>query len=83
MKLYFGCGNHKVEGFIGVDKVKTAHADILHDMNVYPYPFADNTVDEALLINILEHFPDIIRVMEEIWRICKKKFKCVRIRLYF
>lgn len=71
LNLYFGCGKHKVKGFIGVDKIKTAGVDIVHDMNVYPYPFADSTVDEVLLINILEHFPDIIKVIEEIWRICK------------
>ena len=71
MKLYFGCGRHRVEGFIGVDKTQTGQVDVVHDMNVYPYPFADNSVDAVLLINILEHFPDIIKVTEEIWRICK------------
>src|SRR2546428_9543428 len=71
MKLYFGCGKHRVEGFIGVDKIRTAQVDVVHDMNVFPYPFDDDTVEEVLLINILEHFPDIIKVMEEIWMICK------------
>ena len=71
MKLYFGCGRHKVEGFIGVDKIQTGQVDVVHDMNVYPYPFPDNTIDEVLLLNILEHFPDIIRVIEEVWRICR------------
>jgi SAM-dependent methyltransferase len=71
LKLYFGCGNHKIEGFIGVDKIKAASVDIVHDMNLYPYPFGESTVEEVLLLNILEHFPDIIKVMEEIWRICK------------
>ena len=71
MKIYFGCGKHRVEGFIGVDKIKTDTVDIVHDMNVYPYPFADDTIDEVLLIDILEHLPDTIKVMEEIWRICR------------
>jgi len=71
MKIYFGCGKHRVEGFIGVDKIQTGQVDVVHDMNVYPYPFAENSVDEVLLIQILEHLPDTIRVVEEIWRICK------------
>ena len=71
MKLYFGCGKHRVEGFIGVDKIKTGQVDIVHDMNVYPYPFAEDSVDEVLLIHILEHLADTIKVVEEIWRICK------------
>jgi hypothetical protein len=40
-------------------------------MNVYPYPFAESTCDEVLLINILEHLADTTKVMEEIWRICR------------
>ena len=71
MKIYFGCGKHKVEGFIGVDKLVLPSVDIVHDMNIFPYPFSDNSVDEVLLFNIIEHLPDTVRVMEEIWRICK------------
>lgn len=37
-------------------------------MNVYFYPFGDNTIDEVLPINILEHFSDIIKVIEEVKR---------------
>jgi len=71
MKVYFGCGKHKIHGYFGVDKVPMDSVDVVHDMNVYPYPFRDNSVDEVLLINILEHLPDTIKVMEEIWRICR------------
>jgi hypothetical protein len=71
MNLYFGCGKDKVDGFLGIDRVKTGAVDIIHDMNTFPYPFDDNSVNNVLLSHILEHLPDTIRVMEEIWRICK------------
>lgn len=71
MKLYFGCGHHVVEGFLGVDRIEAPEVDIVHDMSMYPYPFDDNSVDGVLLNNILEHFADTIKVMEEMWRICK------------
>ncbi len=60
-----------MEGFIGVDRIKMEAVDVVHDMNVFPYPFADDSIEEAHLFNILEHLPDTIRVIEEIWRICK------------
>ncbi len=71
MKVNFGCGKHKLDGFIGVDKLKTESVDIIHDMNLFPYPFRDNSVDEVFLSHILEHLPNTIRVLEEIYRICK------------
>jgi len=71
MKLYFGCGKHSVEGFLGVDRIKTEKSDIVHDMEVFPYPFEDNSVDEMILFNILEHLSNTIKVMEELWRICR------------
>lgn len=71
MKLNLGCGDHKVNGFIGVDKIKTPQTDIVHDLTAFPYPFKDSTVHEVLLSHVLEHLPDTIKVMEEIWRICK------------
>ena len=62
-----------MEGFIGVDRLKTGAVDVIQDMNRFPYPFRDNSVEEVLLINVLEHLPNTIRVMEEIWRICKNE----------
>ncbi len=72
MKINFGCGNNRIPGFIGVDNIKTKAVDLIWDMNIFPYPFRDNSVEEVLLSNILEHLPNTISVMEEVYRICKK-----------
>lgn len=72
MKLYFGCGHHSVEGFLGVDRIKTEKVHFVHDMEMFPYPFEDDSVEEMILFNILEHLSDTIRVMEELWRISRK-----------
>ena len=71
LKLNLGCGPDKKEGYIGVDKVKLPTVDVVHDLNVYPYPFKDNSVDEIYCSHILEHLDDFIKTMEELWRICK------------
>lgn len=67
--LDLGCGNKKRPGSIGVDGNSRTAADIVHDLNVFPYPFPDSSFDEIYIDNVLEHLDDVLRVMEEIHRI--------------
>lgn len=69
--LDLGCGNKKREGAIGVDFNDRTAADIVHNLNKFPYPFDDNSIDEVYIDNTLEHLDDVMKVMEEIHRICK------------
>jgi len=69
--LDLGCGNKKREGAVGIDFNGRTAADIIHDLNVFPYPLEDSSFDEIYLDNTLEHLNDVIRVMEEVYRICK------------
>ena len=68
--LDLGCGNKKRPGAIGVDRNERTQADIIHDLNHFPYPFEDSSFDEIYLDNTLEHLDDVMRVMEEVYRIC-------------
>ncbi len=70
--LDLGCGKKKREDSIGVDFSDRHAADVIHDLNVFPYPFNDEEFDEVYLDNVLEHLDDPIRVMEEVNRICSK-----------
>lgn len=49
--------------------------DVAHNLKVFPYPFADNEIDEIWMDQILEHLPEPLRVMEEIYRISKNGTK--------
>lgn len=69
--LDFGCGLRKRPGAVGVDVNPRSHADVIHDLNRFPYPFSDNEFDEIICDNVVEHLDDIIRVMEELHRIAK------------
>jgi len=69
--LDLGCGKKKRPGTIGVDHSNRHAADIIHDLNVFPYPFEEATVDGAYLDNVLEHLDSPLHVMEEIYRIMK------------
>jgi predicted SAM-dependent methyltransferase len=57
MKLNLGCGSDYRQGYINVDRVSGV-ADVVHDLNVFPYPWSDNSVDEIVARHILEHLED-------------------------
>ena len=74
MKLNLGCGNKIIDGYVNVDKYDTYNIDIKHDLEKFPYPFEDDTVEEIILSHVLEHIgqsPDIfIKILKELYRIC-------------
>jgi predicted SAM-dependent methyltransferase len=74
-KLDLGCGSSKKEGYLGLDSLSLPGVDIVHDLSVFPYPFADNEIDEVWMDQVLEHIPTPIKVVEELYRICKKGAK--------
>lgn len=69
MNLNLGCGEKRISGFTGIDKIKTVATDFIHDLNVFPYPFSDNCAEEIIMDNVLEHLDDVIAVMEEVYRL--------------
>lgn len=81
--LDLGCGKKKRIGSIGVDYSDRYNADVIHDLNKFPYPFPDNEFDKIYLDNVLEHLDDVIRVIEEVHRICKVGGKVKIIVPYF
>lgn len=73
MKLNLASGNHKQEGFLGIDIVKLPNVDIIHDLEKYPWPFEDNSVEEVFCSHYIEHTSDLISFMDEIYRVCKNE----------
>jgi len=71
MKLNLGCGRKKLEGYTGVDRIQTTATDVVHDLNIFPYPFPDTSAEEIILDNVLEHLDDVVRVMTELYRLCQ------------
>ncbi|WP_051289484.1 methyltransferase domain-containing protein [Dolichospermum circinale] len=65
-----GCGTHKAEGFIGVDIIAGDQVDVIANLNG-SFPFPDHSVDFIKAYDIIEHLPDRIHTMNEIWRILK------------
>lgn len=69
--LDLGCGNRKRLGAIGIDANPDTDADVVHDLNFFPYPFAVSYFDEIYADNVIEHLDDVMKVMEELHRISK------------
>jgi SAM-dependent methyltransferase len=69
--LDVGCGIRKAPGAIGIDRNPASKADVLCDLDRFPYPFADGTFDRVVAIHVIEHVADVIRAMEEFHRLVK------------
>lgn len=73
--LDLGCGERKkdVSGAIvvGIDKMSLPGVDVVHNLNQFPYPFSDDYFDEVIADDVIEHLDNVVKVMEELWRIAK------------
>lgn len=80
IKLDIGCGANKQGGFIGLDVRELPGVDIVHDVNVHPWPMPDRCVVLAMASHLVEHIPPVmltdegtrfpfIEFMDEAWRI--------------
>jgi predicted SAM-dependent methyltransferase len=70
--LDVGCGPiTKKQGSIGMDIRPAPHVDVVHDINVFPYPFDDSEFDYIEMSHIIEHVDRPLKVMNEIYRIAK------------
>ena len=69
--LDVGCGVNKFEGAIGLDNNPRTGADVIHDLGEVPYPFGDNEFDFVVSHHVVEHIPDVIAFVEELYRITK------------
>lgn len=71
VRLDLGSGGVKRKGFIGIDKREPA--DIVHDLEVIPYPFPDEHASVLYASHIVEHLDPkkFVDIMNEWWRITK------------
>ena len=82
MKLDIACGRHKDPGWTGIDIQHLPGVDIIHDLNLLPWPVESDSVDQAKAWHIVEHIPPVvvtlegtrrpfIEFMDECWRVLK------------
>jgi len=71
--LDIGAGKIRRENFVTLDKKKLPGIDIVHDLEVFPYPLPDECCLTIIASHILEHIKPwlFIEVMDELWRVMK------------
>lgn len=87
-ELLIGCGNSRIkkqwldcgpewDGLVTIDHDPNCGADITHDLDCYPWPFDDDSFDNAYAFEVLEHLGQqgdwraFFATFAEIYRILK------------
>ena len=73
--LDVGCGINKVPGAIGIDRNARSRADVVCDLDRFPYPFRDDSFDELRAVHVIEHVSDVLRTIEEFHRLVRRDGK--------
>jgi len=68
-KLNLGAGESRKEGYVNVDWSPLSKPDVVHNLNIFPYPFADSSFDYIEASHVLEHLDKPFLVMKELHRI--------------
>jgi SAM-dependent methyltransferase len=69
--LNVGCGTVKIPNSFGVDFDPKSTADVIHNLDEYPWPFPDQSFSHLIMWHVLEHLRNPRRAMDELQRICK------------
>ncbi len=73
--LDVGCGANKTPGSLGIDCRSFPGVDIVHDLEVVPWPLRSNAFDLIICSHIVEHVSDVGRFVKEIHRVCADQAK--------
>jgi len=68
--LDVGCGTRKREaGAVGIDRSANSGADIIWDLDEYPWPLDADRFERIYLSHIIEHVHDVMKMMAEVHRV--------------
>jgi SAM-dependent methyltransferase len=69
--LNVGCGAARIPGSIGVDIDPESAADVIHDLDIHPWPFPDQAFDRIVCSHVLEHLKTPWKAMQELIRLSR------------
>ena len=69
--LQLGSGKKYDPVAVNVDVIATTNPDIVHNLDVRPWPLPDDHFLEVQAFDVIEHLDDVVASMEEIHRVCQ------------
>jgi SAM-dependent methyltransferase len=69
LSLNLGCGSDRLDGFVNVDIAALPEVDVVHDLDVLPWPWKDGSVQQILAQDVFEHVANPIGFMTESHRV--------------
>lgn len=70
-KLNVGCGQWIFDGQVNLDRAPLPGVDVVHDLDVAPWPFPDGSFTDVSALQVFEHVGDPITFMCESHRVLK------------
>jgi SAM-dependent methyltransferase len=70
-RLNLGAGNRPEPGAVNHDRIRhRPEIDVVHDLDVLPWPWPDNSFDAITARSVLEHLRlNLVESVDECWRI--------------
>jgi SAM-dependent methyltransferase len=69
--LDVGCGDDKLPGAVGIDLVAGPQIDIVHDLDIVPWPLESDAFNVIRLWSVMEHLRNLVATMEEVHRVAR------------
>lgn len=69
MRLNLGCGDLVLDGWVNTDIVPGPGIDVVHDLDVHPWPWPYGSASAILAHDIYEHVNDPLGFMLQCWRV--------------
>lgn len=74
-RINLGCGRNPMDGWHNVDRARLPGVDENVDLEWF-IPWANDTIDEYVGIDLIEHIKNPLKLMERLWECAKPGARC-------
>jgi len=72
LRVNLGSGSDILPGYVNHDLLELPGIDVVHDLDVYPWPWEDGTVHRIRAFDVFEHVWHPLPFIRECWRILRR-----------
>lgn len=69
--LDIGCGPHCLPNAVGIDQKKYPGVEVVHNMNVAPWPLDESRFNRLRCQHVIEHIRELEVLVQEIYRVSR------------